>query len=167
MTGGLMQLVNFHQAVVRKNEAGEEFVSAEELRDHQRQHLGYPTSKAYHLISAVISRKNLIAGNYMQAKIVASALHNADFVKDPNNKKCPRFSDLKAGAMADNSKPYKGMMASLQLAREQAHDLKERHSQVEEVDGAIRLLSDIQVGGKRYVSVSRNDWCWGGGCNKF
>jgi hypothetical protein len=160
MTGGLFQLIHVHQVVVRKNEAEEEFASAEELRDHQRQHLGYHASKggkAYHILSAVISRKNLLAGNYMQAKIIASVLHHIDFVKDPNNKKCPRLSDLKAGVMADNSKPYKGMMDALRRAREQARDLKERHSLVEEVDGATHLLSDIRVGGKRSIAVSSTE----------
>jgi hypothetical protein len=165
MTGGLMDLIHVHQFVVRKNEAEEEFTSVEVLRDHQRQHLGYPTSKDSFqpvLLSAVVSRKNLLAGDFMQAKIVGRVLNRADFMADPE-KKCPRFNDLKAGALADSSKPYKGMLAELQRAREQARNLKKRHSQIDEdVNGVTHMVSDIQCNGRRNFVVASTDTHYGG-----
>jgi len=158
MGGGLFQLAHSYNVIVRKNEAKEEFSSVEELRNNQRQHLGYATSRASAkppvILSAVISRKDLMKKKFMNAKIVATVIHRDDFVKDPNNKKCPKFSDVKAQAMADVSKPYKAMMNELSRTRESALGLQRRHSRVEEDDNDTHILSDIRVGGNRCISVS-------------
>lgn len=151
-------LAHSYNEIVRKNEAKEEFSSVEELRNNQRQHLGYATSRASAkpsvILSAVISRKDLMKKKFMNAKIVATVLNPDDFFKDPNNNKCPKFRDLRSQVMADSSKPYKAMMDDLSRTREPALGLKRRHSRVDEDDNDIHILSDIRAGGKRCISVS-------------